>query len=469
MAEEQKQAATPAEANPNAQAENDVSQVLAELKDQEPTQGDGEAAAQKTSEKTDANPDTNGKTSEGEAGAGAEDAEAKDEARIIAAAAKLGQDAESKSDSKDGEQKVTSGSRGQSSRGGRGGNRQRVNYRDNIKSDVSTLKETNDPEEIRKQVEFYFSDSNLFMDKFLLSKVGGSENRPVELSLLHSFKRMRRFQPFSAVVDALKDSKTLELTDDNTCVRRKVPLPEIVKESLDPSAVKVFEDKAMHRSIYAKGFGPEEPSTQFDIEAFFTPYGPTNAIRLRRTAEKIFKGSVFVEFDSEETQKAFLALEPKPKWKGTTELLIKSKKDYCDEKVKEIEAGRLRPNSGRGRGGHRGRGRGSSNHHDRRGDDHKKGFRSGRGGRGHRGGRGGGRQESQRDSRGVPVIQVSTSAADKPATNDGSTAKAGQKRAREDESAATNTNGNGQASASNGSTTIEGGAPPAKKVDVKES
>ncbi|OAT04389.1 lupus La protein [Blastomyces gilchristii SLH14081] len=461
MTEEQQQAAAPAEVNPNAQAENDVKQVLVELKEQEPAKQDAQSAAQESSKKTDAKPDTNGKASEGNTdGAGEEDAEAKEEARIIAAAAKLGQDAESKSDSKDGEQKDTNRGQGQASRGGRGAHRPRVNHRDNIKSDVSTLKETSDPDEIRKQVEFYFSDSNLLMDKFLLSKVGGSENRPVELSLLHSFKRMRRFQPFSAVVDALKDSKTLELTDDNTCVRRKVALPETVKESLDPTVVKLFEDKAMDRSIYAKGFGPEEPSTQFDIEAFFTPYGPTNAIRLRRTADKIFKGSVFVEFDSEEAQKAFLALDPKPKWKGTTELLIKSKRDYCDEKIKEIEAGRLRPNSGRGRGGHRGRGRGgSSNHHDRRGDDHGKGFRGGRGGRGHRGGRGG-RQEAQKDSRGVPVIQV-------PAATD-STAKAGQKRAREDDGNAAAANGS---SASNGTAgpSAEAGAPPAKKVDTKES
>src|SRR6266487_1110361 len=197
------------------------------------------------------------------------------------------------------------------------------------------------------------------MDKFLLSKVGGSENRAVELSILHSFKRMRRFRPFSAIVTALKESKTLELTNDDTCVRRKIPLPETVTEAPDEDTVKVFEDKAMHRSIYAKGFGREEPSTQFDIEAFFTPFGPTNAIRLRRTPDKIFKGSVFVEFDTEETQKAFLALDPKPKWKGTTELLIKSKKDYCEEKVKEIEAGRLKPKErySPGRGGHRGRGR----------------------------------------------------------------------------------------------------------------
>lgn len=224
------------------------------------------------------------------------------------------------------------------------------------------------------------------MDKFLLSQVGGSENRPVELSVLHSFKRMRRFQPFSAIVEALKSSEKLELTDDNTCVRRKVPLPESVNDSFDPSTVKVFEDKALHKSIYAKGFGKEEPSTQFDIEAFFAQFGSTSAIRLRRADDKTFKGSVFVEFDTEDTQKAFLALDPKPKWKGETELLIKSKKEYCDEKIKEIEAGRLQPSNkfnNRGRGGHRGRGRGDSNDNrdwrERRSDDQKKGFRSQRG------------------------------------------------------------------------------------------
>lgn len=214
------------------------------------------------------------------------------------------------------------------------------------------------------------------MDKFLLSKVGGSKNRPVDLTLIHSFKRMRHFQPFSAIVEALKSSETLELTDNDTKVRRKVPLPESVNENLDPNVIKVFEDKAMSRSIYAKGFGPEEPSTQFDIEAFFAAYGPTNAVRLRRTPDKVFKGSVFVEFDSEETQKKFLALDPKPKWKGQ-ELIIKSKKQYCDEKVKEIEAGRIKPNRsyrGRGRGGHK---NGDRDWRERRAEDQKKGFPKG--------------------------------------------------------------------------------------------
>lgn len=303
------------------------------------------------------------------------------------------------------------------------------------------------------QVEFYFSDSNLPMDKFLLSKVGGSANKPVPLSLLHSFKRMRRFQPFSAIVEALKSSDILELTDNDTAVRRKVPLPESVSDAHDPTVVKVFEDKAMSRSIYAKGFGPEEPSTQFDIEAFFAPYGPTNAIRLRRAADKVFKGSVFVEFDSEETQKKFLALDPKPKWKGQ-DLLIKSKKDYCEEKVRDIEAGRIKPN--RGRGGYRGRGRGGRRDNrdwkERKSEDRKRGFdrkdRNDRNGV-HR--EDAPRREVQKDSRyvdllkfkyimrsscfanisysGVPVVQSTVDNKETPKEAD---TVAGQKRARED-------------------------------------
>lgn len=239
------------------------------------------------------------------------------------------------------------------------------------------------------QVEFYFSDSNLPMDKFLFSKVGGSTNNPVPLSLLHSFKRMRRFQPFSAIVDALKSSETLELTDNDTAVKRKVPLPESVKAEYSDDIIKVFEDKSMPRSIYAKGFGgygSEGPTTQLDIENFFQPYGPIKAVRLRRSADKTFKGSVFVEFETEEKQKEFLALDPKPQWDGR-ELLIKSKKEYCDGKMEEIKAGNVKPNSfrgrggrGRGRGGRGGRGRGGGDRterdwRERRAEDQKNGFK----------------------------------------------------------------------------------------------
>ena len=154
---------------------------------------------------------------------------------------------------------------------------------------------------------------------------------------------MRRYQPYSAVVAALKDSSTLDMVDEDTCIKRKIPLPEEVKNKPMVDVKRVHENRTMARTVYAKGFGEEGSSTQFDLEAFFADFGPTRAVRLRRTErEKIFKGSVFVEFDTVEAAKKFLALDPKPTWKGQ-ELLILSKKEYCDGKVDDIREGRIRP------------------------------------------------------------------------------------------------------------------------------
>ena len=230
------------------------------------------------------------------------------------------------------------------------------------------------------------------MDKFLLEKVGGSANNAVPISVVHSFKRMRHFQPFPAIVAALKDSTILEVVDEEN-VKRKVPLDESFNDKPMDEVQKVYESKAMARSVYVKGFGEETPSTQFDIEAFFTPFGPTNAIRLRRADNKCFKGSVFVEFDSEETQKAFLALDPQPKWKGK-ELVIKSKKQYCDEKVEDIKSGKVRRNqnwTGDKRGGD------NRDWRVRRDEDRKGGFKNDRGKGGNRGSRGRGRGRGGRD------------------------------------------------------------------------
>lgn len=243
---------------------------------------------------------------------------------------------------------------------------------------------------------------------------------------------MRRFQPFSAIVEALKESTVLKLVENDTCVQRKIPLAKSLENKSMQEVEKVYEDEAMARSIYVKGFGEEKPSTQFDIEAFFSDYGLTNSVRLRRTTEKVFKGSVFVEFDSEATQKTFLALDPKPKWKGHS-LEIKSKKQYCDDKVNDIRAGRVQAKTewvSRGdRQGSRGVRRvGDANDRNwraRRDDDNKSGFgdktggrhrgfgssgQNGRGGsRGGRGqGRGGrdGRESHQRRSRDEQLVHL---------------------------------------------------------------
>ncbi|KAF2667168.1 hypothetical protein BT63DRAFT_442152 [Microthyrium microscopicum] len=276
-------------------------------------------------------------------------------------------------------------------------------YRDsrkNVKTDFEALPETDDHDEILKQVEFYFSDSNLFYDDHMRSLVLGNRedkygaNESVPVAVIHSFKRMRRFQPYTAVLAAIKESKTLDLVGEKEDeIRRKEPLkkPDIVEND--------FKDPSIPRAIYAKGFPEESRTTQFDIEGFFTPYGPLNSVRLRRShPDRLFKGSVFVEFETEELQKEFLAIDPKPKFEGK-ELQIMSKREYCEMKVKDINDGKVKRNNnyknyyrpnfnnndrgGRGRGNFRGR--------DDRGD------RGGRGGRGRGRGRGGNRDD--RDNR----------------------------------------------------------------------
>ncbi|KAL8853865.1 MAG: hypothetical protein Q9221_001336 [Calogaya cf. arnoldii] len=317
--------------------------------------------------------------------------------------------------------------------------RTRADRKKNYKSDLTSQAESSDPVEIRKQARRKTQDD----------------------FTIHSFKRMRHFQPYSAVVEALKDSATLNVVGDDR-IQRKIALPEALKDKPMNEIQQVFEDEAMKRSVYVKGFGEEQPSTQFDIEAFFADYGPTNSVRLRRALSKLFKGSVFVEFDSEETQKKFLSLEPRPKWKGQ-DLMIKSKKQYCDDKVEEIKAGKVKAKSddldwntrrkedqrNGNRGGRGGRG--------------EKGFGSHRGGRGRggRGGRGGNRRErdddrgQNRDERNVPTVattadpekeasQTTAKAVDAPAEMDAvqatsntasdiASGSVNKKRAREEE------------------------------------
>jgi lupus La protein len=230
---------------------------------------------------------------------------------------------------------------------------------------------------------------------------GGTENKPVKVKHICSFGRCKRFQPYSAVVAALRDSNMLEVSgpEGDEEIKRKKPYV----------AASDSYQARLAASVYVKGFGDETPTTQFDIEAFFARYGPVNVIRLRRTEEEYFKGSVFVEFPSEEAAKAFVALDPAPTYQGH-ELKIMSKRAYIEEKNELIKEGKLVPRDGskhkkfwqgkdlgdKGRGGKFRKDGGSDDWKKRRENDQKNGFRDGqRGGRGRgRGGRGrGGRDD----------------------------------------------------------------------------
>jgi len=258
------------------------------------------------------------------------------------------------------------------------------NPKNNRKFDPTQREVSDDPDAIRKQVEFYFGDWNFPQDKFMWETAGGTENKPIPIAKIHSFKRMRSFQPYSAVVAALRDSNLLDVEGEEG--------EETVKRKKAYQSQSHNKSKIDASTIYAKGFGDETPTTQFDLERFFADFGEVKAVKLRRTDEGFFKGSVFVTFQDEETAKKFLESDPLPKWQDH-DLKIMSKRAYCDEKAELIRQGKLEPGTSTKKyfEGRQGKGsRDMNNWKERRDNDQKNGFRGGRGGRGNgRGGRGG--------------------------------------------------------------------------------
>ncbi|KAH9929404.1 uncharacterized protein B0H18DRAFT_997012 [Fomitopsis serialis] len=174
-----------------------------------------------------------------------------------------------------------------------------------------------------RQIEFYFADSNLPFDKFMWTLHTANPEHWVPLSTVSSFKRMREWQKHGHawIADALRMASELEVSEDGTKVRRR-------------TEVQPPKDQ-FERSIYAKGFGTDEDGeTQEKLESFFNKYGRTNAVRMRRTEDKTFKGSVFVEFTDFKSVGIFLNADPKPSWNGE-ELKTMTKEAYCEMKIKE--------------------------------------------------------------------------------------------------------------------------------------
>ncbi|KAL6067909.1 La protein 1 [Balamuthia mandrillaris] len=170
---------------------------------------------------------------------------------------------------------------------------------------------------VKRQIEFYFSDSNFPKDKFLRAE---SEKHPegyVPISLIASFSRMKNLsQDVEFIASTLKDSEVVEVSEDGKQVKRKIPLPQ--------------EDTSSRRSIYAKGF-PKD-STIEDLHEFFSKVGEVLSVRMRRNKDKSFKGSAFIEFKTEEDVSK--AVSEKHAYKDN-ELLVLTKQEYFNKKREE--------------------------------------------------------------------------------------------------------------------------------------
>jgi hypothetical protein len=91
--------------------------------------------------------------------------------------------------------------------------------------------------QIKKQIEYYFSDKNYYKDKFLLEKASlNCENCKFLFKLVIELKYILGFNKIKALTDnledlalAIKDSSVAELNSDNTMLRKKVINKEFFK------------------------------------------------------------------------------------------------------------------------------------------------------------------------------------------------------------------------------------------------
>jgi la-related protein 6 len=129
-------------------------------------------------------------------------------------------------------------------------------------------------DKIIKQVEFYFSDANILKDSFLLKHVRRNKMGYVSIKLITSFKKVKTLtKDFRVVAFSLRQSVELEVNEEGTKVRRRLPVPE-------------YDETTPSRTVVVVNL-PQENPTMESVAEIFSKCGEIVLIRILKPGKSV--------------------------------------------------------------------------------------------------------------------------------------------------------------------------------------
>lgn len=176
--------------------------------------------------------------------------------------------------------------------------------------------------QLQQQIEFYFGNANLQKDRFMKQEISKHPEGYVAISTIASFNRMKQLtDDIKLVVKAMKMSSMLEVSEDETMVRRKTPVPE--PKNVDAE------------TIYVERLPPYADHDW--VKEIFSKYGKVLYVsipRFKHTGD--IKGFAFVEFESaKEAQEAVQVFNKGGKHKQEIEPEKKSENVLSTDQLSE--------------------------------------------------------------------------------------------------------------------------------------
>ncbi|KAL0921519.1 hypothetical protein M5K25_008598 [Dendrobium thyrsiflorum] len=245
-------------------------------------------------------------------------------------------------------------------------------------------------DKIVRQVEYYFSDENLPKDAFLLKQVRKDKEGYVPITLISSFKKMKKLtKDLSLIEAALRTSSLVVVSSDGKRVKRLHPLPVAEVRDEKPRTVLVenlpedYSEDSIRRIFGTAG--------HIVGVAIRNPHSAEQLATLKKADLAISsKLHALVEYDTvEAAETAVLTLNDEMNWRNGMRVQIllkrmekyglvrKRRKDTFSEKIKGAEASEMpvlnqngvekeeeeNANGGKGGRGNKYKSRGRGNHH----------------------------------------------------------------------------------------------------------